>query len=156
MKGDGLRIAASLLLFMATVAANGADLVVTLSPPQQAIARGAQPRFSIAVSPTGAAQRVMRFGERTDLRHNYAQLIITQNGTRAEVPRFISDPGPVTERDYALLNPGDNMTFDHDGLPYDLRGLSPGIYSAVVRLRADWDSGLLCRTRFRSQLSRDA
>ncbi len=80
----------------------------------------------------------MKFAERVDLRHNYAQLIVTRNGKPVELSRIISDPGPTGVGDYVQLNPGQTMTLEHDGMPYILSELRSGRYSAVVKLQADW------------------
>jgi hypothetical protein len=118
--------------------AMAAEIEVTLGPQVQTVKLGARPRFVVTVSPVSTTQRIMKFAERSDLRHNYADLTVTQNGKRVEVSRIISDPGPTSDSDYIQLNPGQRLEFGHDGLPYILTELPPGKYSAVVVLRPDW------------------
>ena len=115
-----------------------AVIEVTLGPQVQTVKLGARPQFIVTVSPITTAQRIMKFAERSDLRHNYAELTVTQNGKRVEVSRIISDPGPTSDIDYIQLNAGQRVEFGHDGLPYILTELPPGNYSAVVVVRPDW------------------
>jgi hypothetical protein len=127
--------ASTLLTFELSIAA---EIEVTLGPQVQTVKLGTRPQFVVTVSPITTTQRIMKFAERSDLRHNYAELTVTQNGKRVEVPRIISDPGPTSDSDYIQLNPGQRLAFGHDGLPYILTELPPGNYSAVVVLRPDW------------------
>ena len=140
MKCAWLNVTAFAMLLAAQVA-TAADVEVMLGPQNQTVKLGARPQFVITVSPTTTTQRIMKFAERSDLRHNYAELIVTANGKRVDVRRFISDPGPTSDGDYVQLNPGQALKFMHDGMPYDLTELPPGTYSAVVRLRTDWRLG---------------
>jgi len=137
MKCARLNVTAFAMLLAAGVA-TAADIQVMLGPQHQTVKLGARPQFVITVSPIATAQRILKFAERSDLRHNYAEVIVTASRKRVEVPRFISDPGPTSEGDYVQLNPGQRLEFKHDGMPYALTELPPGNYSAVVRLRADW------------------
>ena len=137
MKCAWLNVAAFAMLLAVDVA-TAADIQVTLGPQRQTVKLGARPQFVVTVSPITTTQRIMKFAERSDLRHNYAELIVTENGKRVDVSRAISDPGPTSDGDYVQLNPGQRLEFKHDGMPYTLTELPPGNYSAVVRLRADW------------------
>ena len=137
MKCAWLNVNAFAMLLAAEVA-TAADIQVMLGPQHQTVKLGAPPQFVVTVSPITATQRIMKFAERSDLRHNYAELIVTANGKRVDVTRFISDPGPTSDGDYVQLNPSQRLEFKHDGMPYALTELPPGTYSAVVRLRADW------------------
>jgi hypothetical protein len=129
-------ILASMLIEPAS--GNGAGIEVELAPPQQTVNSGDTPRFVVTVRANAGEHRVMKFAERSDLRINYAELIVTAGGKQVQVPRVIADPGPTSDEDYVALGPGRSMTFEHDGQPYRLSALKPGSYSATVKLRADW------------------
>ena len=100
--------------------------------------RGDRPRFVVAVKAIDAPRRVLRFSERGDFRANYARVVVTRHGKGVKLRQVIADPGPASERDYILLGPGETLTFQHDGEPFDLTELPPGIYSAVVKVQPDW------------------
>ena len=91
MNSKRLRIAIFASTLLAVLSARGADVKVTLAPQDQTVTSGGQPRFVVTVSPIAKTQRVMRFGERSDLRDNYAELIVRREGKPVEVPRLISD-----------------------------------------------------------------
>jgi hypothetical protein len=120
--------------------ANDAEFEVTLAPPEQIVKRGETLRFVVTVRAIASRRRVLKFGERGDFRDNYAQLVVTRNGERVEVPRAISDPGPIGEADYVQLALGEAVEFEHRGQPYWLAALPSGTYSAIVKVRADWKS----------------
>jgi hypothetical protein len=126
------------LMFLATVSACAAEVQVALAPQTQTVKAGAKPSFVVTVTATASGQRVMKFGERTDLRDSYARLIVTKDGTPVDVPVLISDPGPTNANDYVSLSTGQTISFVHDGSPQLLSTLSPGRYSAVVKLWPDW------------------
>ncbi len=94
----------------------------------------------VTVTAMTAPQMVLKFGERPDLRDNYARLIVTQGGRPVEVPIAISDPGPTGDKDYIRLDPGQSLMFEHRGDPYALSELPSGSYLATVKLYADWRS----------------
>jgi hypothetical protein len=139
MNNRGTRIAILAPMFFASMPASGAEIQVTLAPRSQAVKGGETPRFIVTVE-SATGQRVMKFAERSDLRDHYAELIDTRDGKPVEVPRVISDPGPTNDSDYVQLSPGQRVTFEHDGMPYILSRLPPASYSAVVKLRIDWQS----------------
>jgi len=128
------------LLAMGASAAS-AEVRVIVSPLEQTIVAGERPIFSIRVEAVGASARVMRLDERDDLRVNYARLAVSREGRSVDLPRFISDPGPVGAKDYVLLDPGKSLSFLHRGEPYALSELRPGSYSAKVTLRQELVGG---------------
>lgn len=113
-------------------------VLVTLSPRQQIVRSGETPRFVVKAKAVGASLRIMKFAVRDDLRDNYARIRVTRNGMDVDVPIVISDPGPTAGADYALLAPGRQMVFEHQGTPFVLSKLPPGDYSAKVSLQPDW------------------
>lgn len=99
-----LRIAMLVPTLFASIVASGAEIQVVLAPANQTVKRGEAPRFIVTVRAKASGQRIMKFAERVDLRHNYAQLIVTRNGKPVELSRIISDPGPTGVGDYVQLN----------------------------------------------------
>jgi hypothetical protein len=119
-----------------TLGAEG--ISVRLEPLSQSVSVGQTPQFRVTVRAGSNLARVMKYGDREDLRHNYARLLVTQKGARVELVPYISDPGPTDAKDYVDLAPGASITFTHDGSPYPLRHLKQGSYSAYVLLQPDW------------------
>jgi hypothetical protein len=134
----GLRsLVAGIVLFVGQQAlADG--LVVTLSISDPVQKRGEVPQFIVTVKSTTESVRVLRFQDRSDLRVNYARLLITAGGKEVDVPRMIADPGPVDDMDFIELKKGEELRFEHDGSPRVLSQLPPGKYTAVVMLQPDW------------------
>ena len=131
---------------LATIAAAGscvagAELRVVLSPEEQIVVAGEIPVFSVRIEAVGTSSRVMRLNERDDLRVNYARLRITEHGKPVELPRFISDPGPVGPNDYVALKPGQSMHLVHRGEPFGLAELRPGSYAAKVTVHHELVGG---------------
>ena len=113
-------------------------LEVTLSMTDPELKRGEVPQFIVTVEPTTESVRVLRFQDREDLKVNYARLVVTADGKDVDVPTLIYDPGPVFDADYIELKKGEQLRFEHDGLPRVLSELPPGTYSATVMLQPDW------------------
>jgi len=123
--------------------AEEAAFIVRLSPEHQTVARGTTPTFTVTVRARSHV-RMLRLDRRGDLKDNYAELRVTQKGQPIEVPVFISDPGPVRdEADYIELDPGQMMSWEEHGFPKALDELPKGTYTAVERLRADWNAPLV-------------
>lgn len=130
-----------LLLPSATVFAADAGATVTLSPGEQTVKQGEVPRFIVRVQAHAVPLRVLKFSLRADLRHAYARItLVTRAGNPVDVPRVISDPGPTSDADYTSLNPGQSVSFAHDGMPLDLSKLKPGDYLVSMKLWPDWRS----------------
>lgn len=80
---------------------------------------------------------MLKFKDRSDLKHNYARIRIKRNGnTVDDIPGMISDPGPTSESDYLQLMTGETYIFEHDGLPLDLTELRSGVY---IPLPSEWN-----------------
>ena len=105
-------IAAVGFLLATNALAGGGNLLVQLSPAQQQVARGDTPHFVV--------------------------MVVARDGPAVEVPVAISDPGPVDEKDYMELRPGESMTLANYGSPLALSKLPPGLYSVTVTLQPDW------------------
>lgn len=48
----------------------------------------------------------VRDGRRNDLQDVYVELFIVEGRQVVDSRRFISDPGPIADTDYAVLKPG--------------------------------------------------
>lgn len=124
----------------ASMPADADPIAVTLSLVSSEVRVGQHPGFVVVVKATRAV-KVLRFKERSDLRHNYASITIKRNGnTVNDIPQMISDPGPTSESDYLQLRTGEQYSFEHDGRPQDLTALRPGTYTATVKVWPDWDA----------------
>jgi hypothetical protein len=125
-KGVASAVMAALLAF----SAHAADLAIGLTPKSAEVRVGTRPSFLVVIhNASHAPISVLDVGQRTDLRDNYARLIVTTAGVGVSVPRRISDPGP--ER-YVTIAPDQDLTFEHSGTPYELAALPPGNYDAVL------------------------
>ena len=102
--------------------------------------RAAQPTFILVVknaSPKAVRLLDIRSGRRPDLADNYYKLVLEQNRQELKnVPRAISDPGPVAPTDFFVLPPAAHVEVPlHSSL--DLTTLTAGRYSAHVRITLD-------------------
>jgi ADP-ribose pyrophosphatase YjhB (NUDIX family) len=105
-----------------------------------AVRAGEVPRFRLTIRNEGdAPERIIDLGggRRSDLQDNYYDLEVTQGGKRVDMPRIISDPGPVAENDFRELQPGESVTYELLRFPSMLAALRPGKYQARVRFRQD-------------------
>jgi hypothetical protein len=107
-------------------------LVLTLVPADQSIPVGTFPILRLTVENVGGADERLVKPHGT-LRDTFCELVITQGGRAVELPRAISDPGPICENDFLTLKPGESATFEFTryavGTPY----LPPGEYQASLR-----------------------
>jgi hypothetical protein len=127
------------------------DMVNDQNPPQRPIRLsleaaaktvkvGEVPRFTLTIHNEGdGPQRVidLRGGRRADLQDSYYELEVTRGGRAVDIPRAISDPGPLGEGDFLELKPGERVTFELTQFAAALGGLNPGAYQARVRFWQD-------------------
>jgi hypothetical protein len=109
---------------------------LSLEPAESTIKKGVPPRFQLTLRNEGRQdERVIDLsnGRRRDLQHTYYDLEVTQEGKPVNLPRAISDPGPVMDDDYLLLKPGAMVTFELSRFPFELEWLPRGRYQARVR-----------------------
>jgi hypothetical protein len=79
----------------------------------------------------------VREGRRPDLAENYYEIIFEQNERALkDLPRAISDPGPVQSPDFFALSPGATIETTLSTTA-DLSALPAGSYSAYVRITFD-------------------
>ena len=129
----------------------------TLRVTPTSFRRGTQPTFSVIlknVSDKPIRLLDVRNGRRSDLAHSYYEIVFEQNDlTVNNLPRAISDPGPVASADFFVLSPG-AIAEALLSTPADLSALPVGEYSAHVRITLDpfgdaIPSCLSARTPFR-------
>src|SRR3954467_11941159 len=92
----------TLLLLMTVSCSQGAqrELALLLAPIAPVIRMGTVPHFRLTIANVSDhAMRVIDAGRRVDLQHTYYKLVITKNAKSVNIPRAISDPGPVSDRD---------------------------------------------------------
>lgn len=102
--------------------------------------RGTRPSFAVVlknVSEKPVRLLDVRDGRRPDLAHSYYEVIFEQNDRALkDLPRAISDPGPVEAADFFVLSPGAIVEAPLT-TPADLSVLRGGQYSAQVRITLD-------------------
>jgi hypothetical protein len=110
-----------------------ANVTVTTSTPM--VKAGTRPQFSVVV--TNKSDRSMRVldvrdGRRNDLQDSYFELFIVDGQKLIDLPIIISDPGPITDADYAVLKPGQRIEVRPLSYKRVAERLPPGTYSAFV------------------------
>lgn len=107
-------------------------LVLDLQPVKEPFKSGTVPAFRLTIRNEGkVAEKVLKL--RGDLQDTYFDLKVTKDGKPVNLPRAISDPGPITNDDYVTLQPGQKVTYDLTRFATALDRLSPGEYKATVR-----------------------
>jgi hypothetical protein len=108
--------------------------------------RGTKPKFAVVlknVSEKPVRLLDVREGRRPDLAHSYYEIIFEQNEQALKnLPRAISEPGPVEAADFFVLSLGAIVEAPLT-TPADLSTLPGGPYSARVRITLDPFSGLI-------------
>jgi hypothetical protein len=114
-------------------------LALELQATKKSFALGSVPAFLLTIRNCGkVAEKVLKL--RGDLQDTYFDLEVSQNGKRVSVPRSISDPGPITDDDFATLKPGEKVTHKLTRFAAALDRLPAGEYTAVVRFWRPGDS----------------
>ena len=86
---------------------------LSLVAVEGAVKRGALPKFRLTIRNTGKQpERVLdvRDGRRQDLQDTYYDLEVTDSEKVVDLPRAISDPGPISDKDFVALKPGEAVT----------------------------------------------
>lgn len=114
-------------------ASSAHDLTLSLDAMQPVIPVGTSPRFRFTLTNiSDHACRILDADRRVDLQHAYYDLVVTKSGKPVNVPRAISDPGPVSDTDWLELPPGGAKTFLLSKFPDQFETLPPGVYEAYV------------------------
>lgn len=108
---------------------------VTLATSTTRIGTGTRPRFSLIVTNKSSRSiRVLdvRDGRRNDLQDVYFELFIVKDGRVVDLPTVISDPGPISNEDYLVLNPGERLDVRRLSYKRLAERLAAGEYKAFV------------------------
>lgn len=114
------------------------------------VRRGTRPEFSLSVRNTSlTALRLLdtRGGRRRDLGDTYYSLVIrTRDSKEPDIPRAISDPGPIADEDFVTIAPGEGIDITV-ATPLALESLERGSYKAHVVVWVDpYSLGSRCRS----------
>lgn len=108
---------------------------VSVATSTAAVRTGVRPQFSVIVAnKRDRPMRVLdvRNGRRSDLQHFYFELVIVEGRKVVDLPIAISDPGPMSDADYAVLKPGERMEIRSLSYTRSTEQLPPGTYSAFI------------------------
>lgn len=123
---------------------------VTLQTTTPGVKAGTLPEFSAIVRNNSArAIRVLdvRHGRRPDLQDNYFELFIVARRRVIDLPSAISDPGPISDADYTVLEPGERLEIHPLSYTRSADRLPPGKYSAFIVF---WQAPHTLRSQCRS------
>jgi hypothetical protein len=108
---------------------------VTMATSSPRIRAGTRPQFTVTVTNKSSRSiRVLdvRDGRRSDLQDSYFELVIVKDGRVVDLPTVISDPGPISNADYLVLNPGERLDVQRLSYKRVAERLAAGEYSAFV------------------------
>lgn len=129
-----------------------AEVTVATSTPMVRV--GTRPEFSVVVANNSdRAIRVLdvRNGRRNDLQDAYFELFIVEGRRVVDLPSVISDPGPISDTDYAVLKPGQRIEVRPLTYTRSAEELPPGKYSAFILF---WQNPETSTSRCRSSEAR--
>jgi hypothetical protein len=120
-------------------------ICLSLEATSPTVKAGEIPTFRLTIRNEGASpERIIDLtgGRRPDLQDSIYDLEVTQGGTAVDIPRVISDPGPIVENDFLELKPGGKVSFELTRFPSMLGMLAAGSYQARVRFwRVPYEPG---------------
>jgi hypothetical protein len=107
-------------------------LSLELQAVKKSFPSGTVPAFRLTIINDGkVAEKVLKL--RGDLQDTYFDLEVTHDGKTVNLPRAISDPGPISDDDFVTLQPGKKETHELTRFAAALNQLPAGAYSARVR-----------------------
>ncbi len=141
-----MRTIVCILLVTAGTIANAAershytrDFALKLEPIVSQIRTGAVPSFRLTL--TNISDHTCRIlnvdSRRVELQHTYYDLVIWKDGKKLWVPRAISDPGPISDRDWLEVARGATKSFLLTNFPQNLESLRAGNYEGSIRFWRD-------------------
>ena len=134
-----LLVAAETMVCAADRPHNTRDFALSLEPLVSQIHTGTVPCFRLTL--TNISDHTCRIlnldRRRMDLQDTYYDLVIWQDGKELWVPRAISDPGPISDRDWLKVAPGATRSFLLTNFPQNLQSLRAGNYEASIRFWRD-------------------
>jgi hypothetical protein len=140
-----LYMAACLVCLRITAMADDKELAkrpirLGLEAASKTVKAGEVPKFKLTIRNAGnMPERIIDLssGRRADLQDTYYDLVVTQMGKVVDIPRAISDPGPIGEKDFRNLKASEKVTFELSRFAAALEKLPPGKYKARVRFWQD-------------------
>ena len=128
-------LSAILFSIVATLASAGPiAMSLRIDPPE--VEAGTSPVFVVTIANiTKDPIRILNFSAREDLQGAYLPVEIRQGGAKVNLPRFISDPGPISDDAYQPIAPHQSAVVRIHSIPAAVHLLTPGEYTAVVQYR---------------------
>jgi hypothetical protein len=119
--------------------ANGEnDISVSLRIQNQEIEVGKLPKLTVKIKNVSEIKiKVLNIEGRPDLQDTYCESIFLKNGNHFKYMTAISDPGPVGDRDFVKLSPGEELSINLANPNIDPNDLKPGKYEVYVIFRPD-------------------
>ena len=117
---------------------------ISLEAVDRTVKIGTVPKLRLMIRNDGrTSERVidLRGGRRPDLQDTYYDVDVTGDGGTILLPRAISDPGPVSDKDFLILRPSEQVMFQLTRFATSLEELAPGRYRLRIRFWQDpWQS----------------
>ena len=109
------------------------DLALSLDAIEPFIPVHSVPHFRLTLTNVSDhACRILDAERRVDLQHTYYNLVVVKDGEPVDIPRAISDPGPVSDADWLEIPPSGTKAFILTNFPEQFESLTPGVYQAYV------------------------
>lgn len=119
------------------------DLQLTIKANPEVVDVGTQPALLVTFTNNSSkVTRVLDFPKRHDLYKSYLRVGVYLGASSANATSAISDPGPIADRDYITLQPGQSVQMNYDMNEYGVFLLPPGDYTFNVGYFdefTDWD-----------------
>jgi hypothetical protein len=126
-------LSAVVCLFGANLAFAGA-LALSMRVEPVEVQAGTWPAFVVTFTNTSDfSVRVLNFANRGDLQSAYLPIEIHQGSRAVDLPRAVSDPGPLSDDAYRSIGARQSEIVRFSSLPIAIHLLEPGQYVATVR-----------------------
>jgi hypothetical protein len=123
--------AIALLVGVNLAVAGELALSMSVDPPEMKV--GSWPVFIVTFTNNSSSTvRVLDFSARGDLQAAYLPVVIREGSRTVELPRTISDPGPLSDAAYRSIGPHQSQVVRLNWLPNAINQLKPGQYIATV------------------------
>jgi hypothetical protein len=122
-------------------------VILSLKSMNEKIPAGTAPAFRLTIENAGTADESI-LKPRGDLQDTYYDLVVMKDGKTLDLPRAISDPGPISKEDFVVLGPREKAAFEFSRYAVAVDRLPAGKYEARIRFWQD-----PCKSRTTSTLS---